>query len=203
VKQPDPTAIIDIGSNSIRLVVHAKESAAFGDDRRLRVESFEHCVDQAVGHSRLELETHDAAAAAAFDRRAEIADQVLGFFLDLDVAVADDAKAAAAQHLIFREEIIGLAADQRFERDITAGRARNPDKAGKCRRRHYQLAHADLALLQLEDEAEAGVGNEREWVRGIDRLRRQHRENLLTEMLVEPAFGCLVERLFANDMHAR
>ena len=62
--------------------------------------------DQAFGHSRLELQADDPAAPPPLDRGAEVADQVLGFLLDLDVAVADDPEGAAAQHLIFREQII-------------------------------------------------------------------------------------------------
>ena len=59
-----------------------------------------------------------------------------------------------------------------------------------------------LALLQLEDQAEALVGDEREGVRGVDRLRGQHREDLLAEMLVEPGLRLGVERLVADDVHA-
>ena len=76
------------------------------------------------GMSGLELEPDDAAAPPPLDRGPEVADQVLGFLLDLDVAVADDPERAAAKHLIFGEQIIGLAADQRFERDVPPARAR-------------------------------------------------------------------------------
>src|SRR3546814_21030132 len=46
------------------------------------------------GHIGLELHQDHAAAAAAADRGAEQADEILGLFLQLDVAVADDAKDA-------------------------------------------------------------------------------------------------------------
>ena len=59
-----------------------------------------------------------------------------------------------------------------------------------------------MPLLQLEDQGEAPVGNEREGVRGVDRLRGQHREDLLAEMLVEPGLGLFVERFVADDVHA-
>src|SRR5690606_39427455 len=45
-----------------------------------------------AGHVGFEFEQDDAPAAAAADRGAEEADQILGLFLELDVAVADDAK---------------------------------------------------------------------------------------------------------------
>ena len=56
-----------------------------------------------------------------------------------------------------------------------------------------------FALLQLEDQAEALVRDEREGVRRVDRLRRQDREDLLAEMLVEPRLRLGVERLVADD----
>ena len=39
-------------------------------------------------------------------------------------------------------------------------------------------------------------------MRGIDRLRRQDRQDLVAEMLVEPRLGVGVERLVAEDVHA-
>ena len=45
-----------------------------------------------------------AAAAAAFDGAAEIADQILRFLLDFDVAVADDAEHATAADIETRKQ---------------------------------------------------------------------------------------------------
>jgi hypothetical protein len=80
-----------------------------------------------------ELQPYDATAAAALNRGPEIADQVLGLLLDLDVAVADDPERASAEHLVFRKEIVGLPANERFERDVTAGRARDSNEAREAR----------------------------------------------------------------------
>ena len=108
-------------STSCAQVGHAEEAARLGNDRGLRRPSLRlTSLHQAFGHVRLELQADDAAAPAALDRGAEIADQVLGFLLDLDVAVADDPEGAAAQHLIFREQIIGLAADEAFRARCSA-----------------------------------------------------------------------------------
>ncbi len=46
---------------------------------------------QPVGHRRFELEADHVTAAAALQRRLERAHQILGFFLDLDVTVAQHA----------------------------------------------------------------------------------------------------------------
>ena len=135
--------------------------------------------------SRLELQPDDPAAPPALDRGPEVADEVLGFLLDLDVAVADDAERAAAQHFIFGEQIIGLAADQGFERDVAALGPGMRMKRGRLAGA-ISSSRTRAALLELEDQAEPAVGNEREGVRGIDRLRGQDRKDLLAEMLVEP-----------------
>ena len=61
-----------------------------------RVEPVLDDLEQRIGHAGLELEPHDPPAPPALDRGAEVADQILGFLLDLDVAVAEDAERAAA-----------------------------------------------------------------------------------------------------------
>ena len=59
-----------------------------GGDRGRRVEPFLDDLEQRIGHVGLDLEPDDAPAPPALDRGAEVTDQVLGFLLDLDVAVA-------------------------------------------------------------------------------------------------------------------
>ncbi len=49
---------------------------------------------QVVRHGSLGLEADHRAAAAALQRGFEMADEILGLFLDLEVAVADDAEGA-------------------------------------------------------------------------------------------------------------
>ena len=187
--------------DQLRQVGHAEEAAGFGGDGVRGAERFLDLVDQALGHSRFELEADDAAAPAALDRRAEIEREVLCLLFDLDVAVADDAERAPAQQLIFRKQIVGLAADQRFERDIAANLTGDAHEARHARRGHDQLADAGLALFQLENQAQPTVGDEREGMGRVDRLRRQHREDLLAEVGVEPCLGLGIEWLIADDAH--
>ncbi len=66
--------------------------------------------------------------------------------------------------------------------------ARQLEEARQGRRDHQQLDHR-LRLLappQVEDQAEPAVGDERERMRRVDRLRRQHRQDLLAEMVGQP-----------------
>src|SRR6185369_16291720 len=155
-----------------------------------------------VRHPRLELEAYHLAAPPPLDRRPEEPDQVFGFLFHFDVAVADDPERAATEHFIFGEKVVGLAADQVFKRDVAAALARQANEPRQCRGRHDQLTNARLSLLQLEDEAQSLVRNEREGMGGVDRLRGQDREDLLAELLVEPRLRLRIERLIASyDMH--
>src|SRR3990167_3595377 len=83
--------------------------------------------------ARLDLQPDDAAAAAALQRAFEIAHKVFGFFLDFDVAVAQETKRALPDHLVSREEPVEEQADHVFEADeadtrrVVAGR--QPDEA--------------------------------------------------------------------------
>ena len=143
---------------------------------------------QAVGHARLELQPDHPAAPAALDRGAEVADQVLGFLLDLDVAVAEDAEGAAAQHLVVagtdNRSCAGSASRARCSGDSSPGmRMKRGSATGSM---ISSRTGWRLPLRELEDQRKAAVGDERERVRRVDRLRRQHREDLLAEMLVEP-----------------
>src|SRR3546814_15748202 len=60
---------------------------------------------------------------------------------------------------------------------------------------HQQLAYRPAvgASLEIEDEREAGIGDERERMRRIDRLGRQHRKDLFGEIAVEPVDRFLLQ----------
>ncbi len=62
-----------------------------------------HEAAQLRRHRRLELEPDDRAAPAALEHRLELAHQILGLFLDLDLGVADDAEGALPLHRVTRE----------------------------------------------------------------------------------------------------
>ena len=58
---------------------------------------------QVLGHRRLDLEADHAAAPALLQRRLEQAHEILGLFLDLEIAVADDPERALPLHVVARE----------------------------------------------------------------------------------------------------
>ena len=51
-----------------------------------------------LGHAAFEFEPDHAAAPTPLDRIGEVADEILGFFLDLEIAVAQHAELGRADH---------------------------------------------------------------------------------------------------------
>ena len=77
-------------------LVHAHDAVDFDDIHRLGADLLDEEGLEIFGRATVDLEAHDAAAAALLQQDFEFADKVFGLFLDLDVAVADDAQDAAA-----------------------------------------------------------------------------------------------------------
>ena len=156
-----------------------------------------HEAAQLRRHGGVDLEPDHRAAAAPLERGLEQAHQVFGLFLDFDFGVADDAEGALPLDGIAGKQ----AADEQRGRLLQGDRAGplvaaagQPDEALDLLRhadqRVHRLAVADAGELQRDREAE--IGNERERMRRIDRQRRQQRENMAEEMLLEPcALGLL------------
>ena len=90
-----------------------------------------------VGNIGFQLKPDHPAAPPPFDGATEIANQILCFFLDFDIAVADDPKSTLPNHAIAREEDIGMAPYDRFHRDILSLFAWRTDKSRQGRRHHH------------------------------------------------------------------
>ena len=72
---------------------------------------------QPVRHPRVELEPDDVAAPAPLQQRLERAHEILGFLLQLDVAVAQHAERALALDLEAREQLADEQRDHLLELD--------------------------------------------------------------------------------------
>ena len=148
-------------------------------------------------HRGVDFEPDDRTAPAALEHGLELAHQVFGFFLDLDLAVADDAEGALPFDRIAGKQPADEQAGQLLERNHPDGRAsigvRQADEAidlaGNADERIHRPAVARAGKLQRDGEAE--IGNERERVRGVDGERREQRKNLLQEMILEPGLFLL------------
>ena len=171
-------------------LVHAHDAVDFDDIHRLGLDLLDEEGLEVCGRAAVDLEADDAAAAALFQQDLEFADKVFGLFLDLDVAVADDAQHAAALRDAVREQRIEEERDDVFERDEAAavGRGRQLDEAFDMGRDRHERAQAQAIGLAVQREAdgEALVRQERERVRRIDGERRQDREDALEEAGAQP-----------------
>ena len=169
-------------------VVDAEERAAFGDERVAAGQFVAQHRAERLGHARFELEPDHPAPPPPLDRVGEVADEVLGLFLDLDIAVAQHAELGGAADRVAGEDDRREALHQRFDRDVARRLARQADEARHRRGQHHQLADflAVRRADQVEDHRQPLVGHERERMRGIERLRGQDREDLVAEMVFEP-----------------
>ena len=143
-------------------------------------------------HAGLDLEPDHRAAPPELQRAFVEAHQVLGLLLDLDVAVADDPKTALPDDAKARKQQAAEGDDGLLQRDeavrAAAQRLRQLHQPLDAVREPHQRAHrppvVDMGELQRQREAE--VGDERERMRGVDRERRQQREDMQQEMILQP-----------------
>ena len=135
--------------------------------------------------------------------------QILGLLLDLDVTVAQHAERALAPDPVAGKQARDEDADHRFEPDEADGfldvtLARQTNEPGELRRDRHESVHgAQRAFAhQLEPEGEAEIGDERKRMSGIDRDRRQHREDVIEKVVLEPDALSLRKLIGAQHMDA-
>ena len=167
-----------------------RKRAALGDEARRRRRARRAAPRRARRACPLSSSQPDhPAAAAPLDRVGEVADEILGLFLDLDIAVAQHAERAVA--------------DARRSRGTAARRSAGPASRPRCSAPSRPAGGRSAASspgsspargsarrptcgTRSNISAEALVGDERERMRRIERLRGQDREDLLAEMRLQP-----------------
>ncbi|PAV67574.1 hypothetical protein WR25_22199 [Diploscapter pachys] len=186
-------------------VADAEQVAAFGDDRIRPAQFVAQHVGQRIGHARFQLQPDHAAATAALDRIGEVADEILGLFIDLDIAVAQHAERRSTDQRVSGKQHIGEALEQRLDRHIARNLARQAYEARRAGGDHHQLAHRLAVRIanDVEHHRQPLVRDERKRVRRIERLGRQDREDLFAEMLFQPHRGLGVHLVAAQHMDAR
>ena len=122
----------------------------------------------------------------------EVADEILRLLLHLDVTVADDTEDAVALDRIAGKQFVHEQPHGMFDGDVAGVRAGQADETPERGRHDDQRQNVlvRLGMLQRHDKAEALVRDERKRVRRVNRLRRQHRKDLVEEVALQPfAFG--------------
>ena len=145
-------------------------------------------------HVRLDVEPDHQAAATALERCLKQPHQVFGLFEDFQFGVADDAERADSLHRIAGKQLADEKTGRAFDRDqpdfSALARLRQPHESLDAVRHADERVHrlAVLGARQLQGHGETEIRNERERMRRIDRKRRQQRENVREEIILEPGF---------------
>jgi hypothetical protein len=150
------------------------------------------------------LQPDHATAAPPLDRAAEVEDQILRLFLQLDIAVAQHAERRGAAFLEPGEQQRRIALEQRLDRDEARLVPRNPHETRTGRREQHQFAHRFAVRYadQVEDHAQPLVRDERKRVRGVERLGGQDRKDLAAEMILQPLGDRPGDRIGIEDLNA-
>jgi hypothetical protein len=149
-------------------------------------------ADQALERVRraaIEREPDRPAPAAALERGLELAHQVLGLFLDFQVAVAQHPEDAAAGGPVAGKELIQEQLQQGFQRqeaDLARRPRGQPDVARELRRdrdhRPHRFGIGDP--LEIQHQRQPAIGDEGEGMRRVQRQGGHHRKDLGQEMLL-------------------
>ena len=155
-----------------------------------------HEAAQLRRHLGVELEPDHRPAPALFERGLVQPHQIFGLFLDFDFGIANGAEGALPLDRVAGKQPADEQHGRVLERDQADGvaGARQLDEALDLLRHADQRVHrlAVLHARELQREREAEIGNERERMRRIDRQRREQREDVGEEMLLQPgALGLL------------
>ena len=160
---------------------------------------------QLLRHLGVHLEADHRTPPAPLQRGLEHANQIFRLFLDFEFGVADDAERALALDRVAGKQPADEQAGGLFQRDqahravLVAGmRMKRSILPGMRISAFIGLPSDTRAQLQRDGEAEAR--DERERMRRIDRKRRQQREDVVEEMILDPGPLRLGE-VVAVDQH--
>jgi hypothetical protein len=154
---------------------------------------------QVRGHIGIHTEMNNHTPPPLLQGRLIGTNEVFRFILELDVGVTYQAERAAPGGMEPRKHPVEKRLDeviQHHETDCFTGggmtvhalRRRQPDEAAYLRGQRQQRVDVTVVFVttQLQGHDEAHVGDERKWVRRVDRERRQHWKRMLHEPAIEP-----------------
>ncbi len=171
------------------------------------VELADQQVERDVVHVVGDLEPDRRPEPAAQQLGLERLDEVLGLvLLDHDVLVAREAERVVVEHLHAGEEVVEVVRDELLEREVAHRVAvvRHLDEAGQ-HRRHLEareLLAAGPGVADADREVQRQAGDVRERMRGVDRERHEHREDLRLEVLVQACALVGGQRVVGDDLDA-
>ena len=165
------------------------------DEEDLVVSDVEHAGDEALqrlGRGMLDLQSNNGTAPATLQRGFEQAHEVFRLLLDFEVGIADHPEGALAVDPITREQAADEQADGILQRDEPCASGfgivdRQADVAVDLRGHADEGDHLLAARRgEFQHQREAEIGNEGERMRRIDGQRREHREHVGEEIILQP-----------------
>src|SRR5713101_6622494 len=134
----------------------------------------------------------DGTTSTPFERTLVKANKVFRFLLDFNIAVANDAESPLPQDFVARKQKPDKGDNQTVKpyeaRGAPKGTVGQPEKPFDAPGNTYKRAHrcAISRIQKFERQRESQIGNERKWMRRIDRKRRQNREHVQEEIVLQP-----------------
>ncbi len=168
-----------------------RQHAVDQEDFVVAIERALHEAPQLGRHGGFHLETDHRSAPAPLEHGLELAHQIFGLFLDFDFGIADDAERALPLERVAREQLADEQSGELLDGDDARRRAfrgRQPDETIDLVRHADQRVHrlAVAGAHELQRDREAEIGDERERMRRVDRERREQREHLTQEVILQP-----------------
>ena len=139
------------------------------------IEPFHQKAPQVLRHRGIDREHNDVSAAAALQSRFKMADEILGFLFELDFAVAQYPEYALGHDRKTGKQVIEEQGNHLLDRQKPNWLTGQPNET-MDRGRDQGKRLQSLAVtypFQLQHQAEAAIGDKREWMRGIDGQRGQ------------------------------
>ncbi len=155
----------------------------------------------------LDLEADRGAAAQVFQLRLDLLEEVFRLFLvDVEIAVAGDAKQLCAMHVAPGKQLVDEQLDDLADEDedglVGAGRCHPHHARQHARHRHDRevgFAFGRIRIVDRDDDVERLVADLGKRMRRIDRQRREHGKHLVLEIVPGPPelaareFGSVLE----------
>ena len=171
---------------------------------RLEVELSQQQLEHLLRHAVVDLEAHGPPEATAAQLHLDRLEEIVGlFFLEREVGVAGDPERHELDDVHAREQRRQVRRDHLLEGDepLAVGRDHEP----RQQRRHLDAGEAVLAGVGVRDgdtEVQGQVRDVREGVTGVERQRREHREDALLVDVDQVLAVLLVEMVPVGDADA-
>src|SRR5215467_12325956 len=180
-------ALID--DDELFKVIKAEDPVGREHVRRGGVELFHQKAPELCRHRCIDSEMDSVPAPTLLQRGLIETHEILGLLLDLDLAVAQQAKDPLRDDRKARKQMVEEQRDHLFDWQEPDSAPRHTNEAVDRGRDQCQCLQANAVAdpFELERQTKTAIGDKRERMRWIDRERRQDREDFRHEPVFQPS----------------